>query len=128
MFGINSARFSTRLRRPPTSHPHHSLQYGLPPRPSFWARLGKGLAYSQGLTQGAEWGKGRRLGSQDRATDPGLSTEATAGLSKEVTARVPPAPSHVTLRGGVADPPPRDPKGQRPSARDGRWEPGVGIT
>lgn len=128
MFGINSARFSTRLRRPPTSHPHHSLQYGLPPRPSFWARLGKGLAYSQGLTQGAEWGKGRRLGSQDRATGPGLSTEATAGLSKEVTARVPPAPSHVTLRGGVADPPPRDPKGQRPSARDGRWEPGVGIT
>lgn len=30
----------------------------LPPRPSFWARLGKGLACSHGLTQGAEWGKG----------------------------------------------------------------------
>lgn len=105
MFGINSARFSTRLRRPPTSHPHHSLQYGLPPRPSFWARLGKGLAYSQGLTQGAEWGKGRRLGSQDRATG---ARSVNGGYCRSVKRGYCTCPTSTL---------PRDPKrrGRRPS-------------
>lgn len=87
---------------PETSYSHAFLPYSSS-IPSFWARLGTQLPYSGGPNGGAEWG----IGGESTAAVQGTAPRSV----KEATARVPPAPSHVTLKGGVPRPSPRDPQG-----------------